>query len=223
MGGVPTLGGVFQFCLLEIAVVVVIEIGCKGNKVVPMAGINTGGFHDTDQHVLTELHLGNRCILAIGFSCRFFGGFLFRSILGFVVRLRNDRRQVVGFNFVAEVNTVEPVEGLSVNFTAAFDVKRDLEAFALLDLRDVPNNVETALAFFRRHGNVVALTVGVLQFPFLDLKLRRKHVVDVKVAERRVTVVFEQNEDLVAPFASERDGLLSGAEVAAVVDDLDAG
>ena len=187
-----------------------------------MTSVNTGSVHHTKEHVLTELHLGCAvlaCILTCCFAC-FFRNVLRRiCLLGFGLQ----GGQIIGFNFVAEVDTVESVKSLSIDFTASLDVKGNFEAFAFLHLGHVPEDVKAAFAFFRGHGDIVSLTVGTLHFPFFDFKLGWKDVVDVQVAQSGVAVVLEENQDFVAALSSKRNGLLSCAEVSAVVNDLHAG
>ena len=119
------------------------------------------------------------------------------------------------------MNAVEAVEGFSVNFSGPLDVKGHLKALTLLNNRHVPNDMETAFSFFGGHGHVVTLSTSALELVILDLKLRWKNVVDVEVAKGRIAVVLKQNQHFIATFAAQRDGLLTGAEVATVVNDLD--
>ena len=202
-----------------------VVVGGKGHEFVSVARINAGGFHHTQEHVLTELHLGCTgdfvCTSVVGFLVRRRFGLLARfSLFG---RFGFNSRQIIGFDFVTEVNAMETVQGFCIHFTAALDVKGHLEAFAFLDLGHVPDDVETTLAVFGGHGDIVSLATGALELPVLDLKLGRQDVVDVQVAEGCVAVVFEQNQHFIAALATQRDGLLAGAEVSAVVDDLHAG
>ena len=118
------------------------------------------------------------------------------------------------------MNTVESIQCFSIHFTRALDVKGNFEAFAFLNLWNVPNDVEATFTVFRGHGDVISLAIGTLEFPVLDFKLRRQYIVDVKVAERRVSIVLKQDQHFIAAFATQRDGLLSGTEVSAVVNDL---
>ena len=183
-----------------------------------MTSVNAGSVHHTKEHVLTELHLGCAvlaCFLASIF-CNLFSRIRF-------LRFSLQDGQIIGFNFIAEVDTVESVKRLSIDFTASLDVKGNFEAFAFLHLGHMPEDVKAAFTFFRGHGDIVSLTVGTLHFPFFDFKLGWKDVVDVQVAQSGVAVVLEENQDFVAALSSKRNGLLSCAEVSAVVNDLHAG
>ena len=58
MGLVPGLGSVFEFSLLEVAVIVVIVVHSEVNECITVFSINAGSLHDTNEHVFTEFHLG---------------------------------------------------------------------------------------------------------------------------------------------------------------------
>ena len=193
-----------------------VVVHCERYECIPMCGVNACGIHHTKQHVFPELHgwccgfrilVGCVSLITFGFACFLWGFFL-------------EAGQIIGFNLVTEVNPVEPVEGFGVNFAAAFDVKGNLEALALLDLWNMPNDVKSTFAVFGGHGDVVSLPVLVLHFPILDLKLWWENIVDVEVAQGRVAVVLEENQDFVSSLSTQRDGLLAGTEIATVVHHL---
>ena len=200
-----------------------IVVGRKGHEFIAVVGADTGSFHDPQQHVLSEFHLRSGWLR----SFRVISGLFRTAFLNvhrcFFLRLGDDLGQFVGFDFIAEMDTVESVERLGVNLPAALDVEGDFESLAFLHLGNVPHDVKAALAVFGGHGDIVSLALSVLHLPVLDFKLGRKHVVDVQVAERRVAVVLKQNQNLVAPFATKGYGLLASAEVSSVVNDLEAG
>ena len=116
---------------------------------------------------------------------------------------------------------MESVEGLGVNFTAAFDVEGYFKSLTLLHDGHMPYDVKPTFTIFRGHLHVVSLSIGALKFPILDFELWWKHVVDVQVAQSGIAVVLEQNEHFVATLSSKRNGLLSCAEISSVVNDLD--
>ena len=201
-----------------------IVISGEGHKCIAVPDINAGSFHDTQQHVLTELHLGTFSSGLVSLICCF--GFRGISSLGLgfcLCRcLFSDSGEIVGFDFITEVDAMEAVQRLSVNFARALDVKGDFEALALLDLGYVPHDVKTAFAVFGGHGDIITLAAGVLQLPILDFKLGWKHVVDVEIAQRGIAVVLKQDQHFVATLSAQRNGLLARTEVAAVVNHLDA-
>ena len=116
---------------------------------------------------------------------------------------------------------METVECFSVNFSASLDIKGNFQTFTLLDLGDMPYNMQSTFSFFRGHLDVITLSVCTLHGPIFDLKLCREDIVDIQVTQCCVTVVFEQNQDFITTFSSERNRLLTGTEVTTVVDDLD--
>ena len=68
---------------------------------------------------------------------------------------------------------VESVECFCVNFATALDVKGNFETLALLNLRDMPNDVEATFAVFGRHLDIVTLAGTGFNSPFLDFELSR--------------------------------------------------
>ena len=138
-----------------------------------MFNVDTGSVHHSEEHVLSEFHL-RRTVFASIFAtlvCRFISIGCFRFWFGFL-GFRFDRGQVVRFNFITEVDAVEAVESFCIDFAASLDVKRNFEAFAFLHLGNMPKDVEAAFTLFGGHLDVVALPVGTLHLPVLDLKLR---------------------------------------------------
>ena len=68
---------------------------------------------------------------------------------------------------------VESVESFCINFAAALDVKGNFETLPLLNLGNVPNDVEATFTVFRGHLDVIALAGTALHGPILDFKLGR--------------------------------------------------
>ena len=116
---------------------------------------------------------------------------------------------------------MEAIECFCVNFSGSLDVKGYFQTFTLLNLGDMPYDVQSAFSFIGGHLDIVALSVCTLHRPVLDFKLSWKHIVDVQVAQGCVAVVFKEDQDLIAAFSSKRNRLLTGTEVTTVVDDLD--
>ena len=69
------------------------------------------------------------------------------------------------------MNSVESVKCFSVNFSSSLDIKGNFQALTLLDLGDMPYNMQSAFAFFRGHLNVFTLSICALHGPIFDLKL----------------------------------------------------
>ena len=115
---------------------------------------------------------------------------------------------------------MESVESFCVNFAASLDVKGNFEAFTFLNFRHVPNNVESTLAVFGGHVDIVTLAGAGLNGPFLDFELGWENIVDVEVTESGIAVVLKENQNFVTAFATQWNSLLSCTEVATVVNDL---
>jgi len=144
--------------LLEVTVVVVIEVRSVSHEGVFLGEVNPVCFHHADQHIVSEVH-GRRgfavfCIAVVvriavlrrHFFVTLSGccGLVFS--LCSIERFGGGFRIRIGFDFIAEVNTVEPVQGFSIDHAAALDVKGDLETLAFGHLWHMPHEVETTLA-----------------------------------------------------------------------------
>ena len=169
---------------------------------VTVLAVDAVGVHDTVEDVVAELHRGSG-----------------RLVLGFLNLGRGLGGCLIVFDFVAKDRTVEGVEEVGVDVTLALDHVRDVDAFGLSDAGQVPDDGGARGVSLLRHLDVVEqFLVGANVAP-VHLVAGWDDVLELHIGQRRVAVVLEEDEHLVAASAADLQRLLSGREVTAVVHD----
>ena len=181
-----------------------VEGGGVRNERVAVLAVDAVGGHDAVEHVVAELHRGSGRL--------FLGGFGFSRCFDL---------SVVVLDFVAEDGTVEGVEEIGVDLTLALDHVRDVDALRLANAGQMPDDGGARGVGFLRHLDVFEQFLVGANVASVHLVAGWDDVLQLHVSQRRVAVVLEEDEHLVAATAADLEGLLPGREVTAVVHHAD--